>query len=115
MEIKRTSGDQRFSSVVEHNGTLYFAGLTSSKKTFEEQLLDILTEFETRAKNAGSDRSRILSALVILKDMKDFAELNKVWIDWFGGKDLPTRATFQAEMAREDILVEIVFTAATGA
>jgi len=114
MEIKRTLSNQRMSGVVEYNGTLHFAGLVSDKESFEEQLKDVLAKFEERAAMVGSDKTRLLSALIILKDMSYFAKLNEIWEKWLEGQGTPARATFQGELARPDVLVEIIFTAATG-
>ena len=114
MEIKRMLSNQRMSGVVEYNGVLNFAGLVSEKESFEDQLKDILAKFEERLEVAGSDKSRVLSALIILKDMQYFGELNEIWEAWLSGYGTPTRATFKGELARPDILVEIIFTAAVG-
>lgn len=114
MEIKRMLSNQRMSGIVEYNGVLSFAGLVSSKESFEEQLQDILSNFTDRLNQAGSDKSRILSALIILKDMENFAKLNEIWEAWLDGYGTPTRATFKGDLARPEILVEIIFTAAVG-
>ena len=114
MEIKRMFENKRMSGVVEYNGVLNFAGLVSGKETFEEQLKDVLAKFEERLTEAGSDKSRLLSALIILKDMSYFGTLNEIWEDWLTGCGTPSRATFKGDLARPEILVEIIFTAAVG-
>ena len=114
MEIKRMLSNQRMSGIVEYNGVLNFAGLVSSKEGFEEQLKDILDNFTDRLTQAGSDKSRILSALIILKDMDNFGQLNEIWEAWLDGYGTPSRATFKGDLARPEILVEIIFTAAVG-
>ena len=114
MEIKRSLSNQRMSGIVEYNNVLYFAGLVSPKEGFSEQLKDILDNFTERLTQAGSDKSRILSALIILKDMDNFGELNEIWEAWIDGYGPPTRATFKGDLARPEILVEIIFTAAIG-
>lgn len=114
MEIKRSLSNKRMSGVVEYNNVLYFAGLVSAKEGFEEQLKDILNSFTERLEGAGSDKSRILSALIILKDMDNFGQLNEIWEAWIDSYGPPTRATFKGDLARPEILVEIIFTAAVG-
>ena len=114
MEIKRMLSNQRMSGMVEYNGVIYFAGLVSQKEAFAEQLQDILDNFTNRLEQAGSDKSRLLSALIILKDMADFEELNKTWEAWLDGYGTPARATFKGDLARPEVLVEIIFTAAAG-
>ena len=114
MEIKRMDSNKRMSDIVEYNNTLYFSGIVSQKETFAEQVKDVLNQFEQCLKQAGSDKTRILTALIILKDMENFSELNEIWEEWFDGYGVPTRATFKGELARPNMLVEIIFTAATG-
>ena len=114
MEIKRMDSNERMSDIVEYNGVLYFSGIVSQKETFGEQLKDILNQFEQYLKQAKSDKNRILTALIILKDMENFSELNEIWEAWFKGYGVPTRATFKGDLARPNMLVEIIFTAAVG-
>ena len=61
---------------------------------------------------AGSDKQHILSAQIWLKNIeRDFAAFNEVWVQWMPEGYSPARAAVQAEMARPEILVEIMLTA----
>ena len=42
---------------------------------------------------------------------RDFAAFNEVWVQWMPEGYSPARAAVQAEMARPEILVEIMLTA----
>lgn len=44
----------------------------------------------------------------------DFADMNAVWEEWIPEDALPTRATVEANLAAENILVEIAVQAAVG-
>ena len=44
--------------------------------------------------------------------MGDFASMNEVWNEWIGPHEKPARACVEANMAREQILVEICMIAA---
>jgi enamine deaminase RidA (YjgF/YER057c/UK114 family) len=46
--------------------------------------------------------------------VKDFVALNFVWEDWILSDTLPARATVEANLAAENILVEIAVQAAVG-
>jgi len=62
---------------------------------------------------AGTDKSKILFAQVWLKHVvKDFAAMNAVWEKWIPAEALPARATVEANLAAENILVEIALQAA---
>ena len=62
---------------------------------------------------AGTDKSRLLTASIWVKDIeKDFAGMNDVWSEWIDAENKPVRATIEANMARTEILVEIQVSAA---
>jgi len=44
--------------------------------------------------------------------MDDFALMNEAWNEWIGPHEKPARACVEANMAREQILVEICMIAA---
>mmetsp|Transcript_24254 Transcript_24254/g.73994 ORF Transcript_24254/g.73994 Transcript_24254/m.73994 type:complete len:135 (-) Transcript_24254:5-409(-) len=62
---------------------------------------------------AGTSKSHALSATIWLKDInRDFAAMNEVWNAWVDPENKPVRATVEAAMARDVLLVEIQVTAA---
>ncbi|MNC61503.1 Endoribonuclease L-PSP [compost metagenome] len=62
---------------------------------------------------AGTDKSKILFAQIWLKHVvQDFAAMNAVWEHWIPAEALPARATVEANLAAESILVEIALQAA---
>ncbi len=62
---------------------------------------------------AGSARSRLLSATIYLKRMQDFAAMNTVWEAWMPAGAAPARTTVQADLASPDLLIEITVVAAS--
>ena len=72
----------------------------------------ILAQIEARLVEAGSDKSKILSANIWLTDMATFAEMNAVWDAWVVKGHTPARATVKADLATPDYKVEIMVTAA---
>ena len=74
-----------------------------------------MAKIEKFLAETGTDKSRLLTAQIWLKDIKnDFAGMNEIWDAWTAPDAAPTRATAQCEMAAPDVLVEIIVTAATG-
>lgn len=101
------------SQAVVHNQTVYLAGQVGAPgESVTEQTRAVLAQIERLLREAGSDKSRILSATIWLADMADFAEMNVVWDAWIGGQDAPARATGESKLAAPEYKVEIIVVAA---
>jgi enamine deaminase RidA (YjgF/YER057c/UK114 family) len=114
-DIKRIETGARMSRAVIHNGVAYLAGTTAAEKTpdIRAQTRDVLQRIEKRLAEVGSDKSRLLTAQIWIKDIKkDFAGMNEVWDAWTVPGNAPTRATAECNLAAPEILVEIIVTAA---
>lgn len=113
--ILRIKTGVRLSRAVVHNQTIYLAGVTSDDITVDvkAQTEQVLRKIDQVLEEAGSDKSRILYAQIWLKDIKNgFALMNTAWENWVVPGKAPARATVEATLAAEDILVEIAVTAA---
>lgn len=77
-----------------------------------EQTRDCLSRVDALLEQAGSSRKHILQAIIWLADMADFAEMNAVWDAWVPEGHAPARACGEARLARKDLRVEIIVTAA---
>ena len=111
--IRRIEAGPRMSQAVIHGNTVYLAGQVGEPGgSVAQQTKDILVTIERLLKEAGSDKSKILQAIIWMADMKDFAEMNAVWDKWVDGKDAPARATGEAKLAAPEYKVEIIITAA---
>jgi len=77
-----------------------------------EQTRQSLASIQRNLEDAGSDRSRLLSATVYLVDIAAKAEMDQVWCEWIGEPgNWPQRACVQAALA-PGTLVEITVIAA---
>ena len=115
MSITRLGTERRrMSKIVIHNGTIYLCGQVAkdSDADITEQTQTMLDKVDDLLAQAGSDRQHILSATLYIKDMQDFAAMNKVWDDWVIEGYSPARACVQASLARPELLVEISVVAA---
>jgi enamine deaminase RidA (YjgF/YER057c/UK114 family) len=118
MDIQRIQPGKRLSRAVIYGGVAHMAGVTAIDRTldFRGQLRQVFDRLDQHFGEAGTDRSRMLNALVVLKDCgKDFAALNEMWEAWVPEGAAPARATIEASLAFPDILVEIIVTAAVPA
>lgn len=114
-EIVRAGGNQLMSDYVIHNQVVYVSGVVATDKSgdIRAQIKDVLKEIDSRLERAGTDKSKLLTALIWLKDIEsDFAVLNELWEQWVHPVGKPARATSQALMASPDVLVEITVSAA---
>lgn len=113
MDIKRIDVGPRMSQAVIHNGTVYLAGQVGEPSgDVSEQTRQVLAKIDRLLTEAGTDKTRILSATIWLKDMGDFAKMNAVWDGWVPAGHTPARATGESALATPDYLVEIIVVAA---
>mmetsp|Transcript_4376 Transcript_4376/g.7193 ORF Transcript_4376/g.7193 Transcript_4376/m.7193 type:complete len:148 (-) Transcript_4376:216-659(-) len=109
-----------FAHSAAHGGVVYLSGVTaqadggsiSESDSVAEQTRRVLAVIDDRLAAAGTDKSRLLSAQVWLKDISgDFQQMNIAWNEWVS-TDKPVRATVEARLAKPAMLVEIQVTAA---
>jgi enamine deaminase RidA (YjgF/YER057c/UK114 family) len=100
------------SKIVKHNGTVYLCGQVGAGDSVTEQTQDCLARVDALLKQAGSSREQILQAIIWVADMADFAEMNAVWDAWVPEGHAPARACGEAKLARPELKVEVIVTAA---
>ena len=116
MAISRFHVGRRMSQAVVCNGIVFLAGQVADDPSQDTagQTRQVLAAIDKLLAEAGSDKSRLLSANIFLADMADFSAMNTVWDAWVSPGNTPARATVQAQLARQQWRVEIVVTAAAG-
>ncbi len=115
MSIQRLRTETRYSEINIHNGTVYLAGQLAEDYSGDivQQTRETLASIDAMLAEAGSDKSRILSVTIYLKDMaRDYAGLNQVWDQWVAPGAAPGRACVEAAMYRPEVLVEMMVVAA---
>jgi enamine deaminase RidA (YjgF/YER057c/UK114 family) len=114
-DIRRIVTNPGRGRVVVYNGLVFLGGQTADDRSqdIKGQTAQVLAKMDKALAEAGTDRTRILSAQIWLKDIaRDFAGMNEVWDAWVAPETAPARATAQCEMASPQLLIEIVATAA---
>ena len=76
-----------------------------------EQSRQVLARIDESLALCGSDKSKILSAIIYLADVTQKGELNRAWDAWVDAKNPPMRACIGVDIEPPH-LVEIVVTAA---
>ena len=70
------------------------------------QTTQVLANLKAVIEAAGSSLNRVVKTTVFLKNLDDFAAMNKVYGDTFGSHT-PARSTVQVAKLPRDVLVEI--------
>lgn len=114
MTIQRHHVGKRLADMVVHGGTIYLAGQVADDlhADIATQARQVLANIDRLLAEAGSDKSRVLSATIYLPDMADFAAMNTVWEGWVEPGQPPARATVQARLAAAGYKIEIQIIAA---
>jgi len=113
MSIKRIQTGPRMSQAVIHNKTVYLAGQVGAGASVAVQTREILAGIDALLAEAGTDKSRLLTATIWLTDMATFAEMNAVWESWVVPGQTPARATVvSSKLASAEYKIEIAVVAA---
>ncbi len=114
MGITRYAAGERMSQAVVHGDTVYLAGQVADDTSagVAGQTEQILAKIDARLAEAGSDKSKLLSATLWISDMARFNEMNKAWDAWISPGNPPVRACVEAALAAPQYQVEIMVIAA---
>jgi enamine deaminase RidA (YjgF/YER057c/UK114 family) len=112
MAIKREQVGPRLSQAVVHGNTVYLAGVVADGADMKEQTKNVLAKIDSLLAACGSNKSKLLSTVIYVTDMRNFADMNAVWDAWVDPKNTPARATVEASLANTKYLVEIMCIAA---
>jgi enamine deaminase RidA (YjgF/YER057c/UK114 family) len=100
------------SRAVEHDGLIFTVAVAPDPVTpsMYEQSVKALARIDESLKLCGTDRTKILSAIVYIADMSRKNEMNRAWDEWVDPNNPPMRACIGVALEPPHI-VEIVVTA----
>ncbi len=113
--IRRITVGPRMSQAVVHGDTVYLSGqvaTTTAGGSMTDQVTEILAQIDALLAEAGTDKSKLLTANIYITDLARFAELNAVWESWVVPGSTPCRTTIEAKLASPDYAIEIGVVAA---
>lgn len=112
--IKRIDPGPRLSEASIHGDRIYLSGMIpeDTSQDITGQVKQALSEIDSLLAKGSSDKTRILSAVIWLANIADFAALNAVWDAWVVPGQTPARATVQARLNDPKMKVEIMVVAA---
>lgn len=113
MSIQRIGPGDWNSRAVVHNGIVYLSGMVADDKTvpMKQQTEQVLARIDQYLAEAGSEKSKLLSAVVYLADMAKKDDMNEAWMAWMDPANPPVRAAVGTTLT-PGTLVEIMVTAA---
>jgi enamine deaminase RidA (YjgF/YER057c/UK114 family) len=111
--IIRTDANPILSKAVEYHGFVYLQGMVARDlaKDITGQTEDVLAQIDEALEIHGTDKTRLLTAQIWVKQITDREAMNKVWSAWLPEGGAPARACVEAVLASPDYLVEIMVTA----
>jgi len=103
-----------YSQAIRSGGMIYCSGQIPinpatgaiEATTIEAQTAQAISNLKNVLEAAGSSLSKVVKTIVFIKDMNDFAALNKVYAELFGATK-PTRSCVEVARLPKDVLVEI--------
>ena len=115
MSIQRINPGPRMTQAVVHGDTIYIAGQVAGDTTADivGQTRQVLAKIDSLLREAGSDKSKLLSANIWLANVSYYDAMNSVWDAWVTPGSPPARATVGSPLAGPQYLVEIAAIAAT--
>lgn len=112
MNIQRFPGDAPGRCRTAAFENLAFTVATAAgSRSLQDQTRQALARIEQNLAEAGSDKTRLLSATVYLTDITRKAEMDEVWNEWIGPDNWPQRACVQVGLS-PGVLFEITVIAA---
>jgi enamine deaminase RidA (YjgF/YER057c/UK114 family) len=104
----------RLSEATVFGDRMYLSGMIPEDTSADitSQVKQSLAEIDALLKKGGSDKTKILSAVIWLSDIGDFAAMNAVWDAWVVPGQTPARATVQARLNDPKMKIEIMVVAA---
>lgn len=112
--IQRQHSNQRMSQLVSFANLIWTAGQVAKdpSEDMAGQTRQILAQIDSLLKEAGSDKSSLISANIWVSDISQFTQMNAVWDAWVDQDNTPVRACVESKLARAELLVEIQVIAA---
>ena len=112
--VIRIDPGPRMSEASVFGDRMYLSGMIpeDTSQDITGQVKQALAEIDSLLAKGGSDKTKILSAVIWLADIGDFAAMNAVWDAWVVTGQTPTRCCGKVELNDPQCRVEIVAMAA---
>lgn len=114
MLVERHELEKLLANVVAAGNRVFTAGAIADDTSLDVagQTRQALADVDKYLAICGSDKSKVLSAVIWLADIRLRDDMNKAWLEWVDRSNLPARACIENKMADPRCLVEIAIVAA---
>lgn len=109
-----------YNQAVEINGLIYTAGQIPLnpatgklvESSFADRVYQVMNNLKGILDAAGSDFSKVIKTTIFVTDLGQYAELNKIYGEYFPGEDAPARSAVQvaALPLGTDVEIEMIAT-----
>ena len=72
------------------------------------QTAEVLAIIDRLLAQAGSDKSKLLSVVIFITDMRDKPQVDAAWLAWADPQAVPARAVLEARLLNAETRVEMV-------
>lgn len=113
-DVKRIDPGPRLCEASILGDRIHCSGMVpeDTSTDIRDQVRQVLDEIDSLLARGGSDKTRILSAVIWLADIGDFAAMNEIWDAWVVPGRTPARATVEAKLTDPRMKAEIMVVAA---
>ncbi|HEY4168809.1 MAG TPA: RidA family protein [Reyranella sp.] len=114
LPVRRINPGARSSEATVHDECMYLSGVfpEDTSEDITGQTRQVLAKIKALLEKNGSARTNILSAVIFLADMDDYAAMNAVWDDWIVAQASPARSVVKAKLSDPNAKIEIMVVAA---
>lgn len=110
--ITRRLPDPQFSRIVCHGGVVHLAGQPAKDRSapVKAQTAEILRSIDALLSEAGTDKSRLLTAIIHLADMRHKAQMDEAWLEWVDPRNPPARACVETRLGNlgSEVMIRVV-------
>ena len=112
--VKRIDPGPRLSEASILGDRIHCSGMVpeDTSTDIRDQVRQVLGEIDSLLARGGSDKTRILSAVIWIADIGDFVAMNEVWDAWVVPGQTPARAAVEAKLTDPGMKAEIMVVAA---
>ncbi len=110
--VTRQLPDAQFSRIVMHGGVVHLAGQPAKDRSapVKAQTAEILRSIDALLKQAGTGKSRLLTSVIYLADMRHKAQMDEAWLEWVDPQNTPARACVETRLGNlgSEVMIHVV-------
>jgi enamine deaminase RidA (YjgF/YER057c/UK114 family) len=110
--VTRHLSDAQFSRIVTHGDVVHLAGQPAKDRSapVKAQTAEVLRSIDALLAQAGTNKSRLLTAIIYLADMRQKAQMDEAWLEWVDPENPPSRACVETRLGNlgSEVMIRVV-------